>query len=142
MQYPALFTPAKEGGFVITFPDVPGAITQAEDEREGVEMAQDALVTLFEHYIRGGVDIPAPRQRSPRRFRMIDLPAIVGVKVALYRAFRASGITKTELASRLGIAKTNVDRLFNIRNQTRLDQLENAFAALGQRLEISVTRAA
>jgi len=142
MQYLALFTPAKEGGVVITFPDVPGAITQAEDERGGVEMAQDALVTLFEHYIRVGEDIPTPRKRGGRGLRMIDLPAIVGVKVELYRAFRASRITKTELASRLGIAKTNVDRLFSFRNRTRLDQLESAFAALGQKLEISVKRAA
>ena len=30
-EYPVLLTPAEEGGFVVTFPDVPEAITQGED---------------------------------------------------------------------------------------------------------------
>ena len=45
MRYPAVFEPAEEGGFVITFPDVYEAITQGDDEREGLDMAQDALIT-------------------------------------------------------------------------------------------------
>jgi antitoxin HicB len=44
MKYPAIFAPAEEGGFVIAFPDVYEAITQGDDEAEGYEMAQDALL--------------------------------------------------------------------------------------------------
>lgn len=42
-QYPAVFTPAEEGGFIITFPDVPEAITQGENIEQCVEEAADAL---------------------------------------------------------------------------------------------------
>ncbi|WP_238329470.1 type II toxin-antitoxin system HicB family antitoxin [Mannheimia haemolytica] len=37
MFYPALFTPAEEGGFVVTFPDLPEAITQGDTFEEAME---------------------------------------------------------------------------------------------------------
>jgi antitoxin HicB len=36
-------TPAEEGGFIVTFPDVPEAITQGEDEHDARRHARDAL---------------------------------------------------------------------------------------------------
>jgi antitoxin HicB len=50
MYYPAQFESAVEGGFVVTFRDIPEAITQGENETEAMEMAQDALVTAFDFY--------------------------------------------------------------------------------------------
>ena len=47
-----------------------------------------------------------------------------------------------DLAKRLGIPKTNVDRLFDLRHQSRLDQIEAAFRALGKQLSIEVRDAA
>jgi hypothetical protein len=49
---------------------------------------------------------------------------------------------KVELARALGFPKTNVDRLFEFRNHSRLDRLEAAFAAVGKRLVVSVRNAA
>ena len=49
MRYPALFEPAGEGGFVVTFPDIEEAIAQGDDEHEAYDMAQDALVTMIAH---------------------------------------------------------------------------------------------
>jgi len=142
MKYPAVFEPAIEGGFVITFPDVDDGITQGEDERDGMEMAVDALITMFAYYIRHGKPVPSPSsQPRGRKIRMIELPATVAVKTELYIAFQASGMTKSQLARKLGIQKTVVDRLFNFKHQTRLDQLEAAFAALGRHLVISVKAA-
>jgi len=142
MKYPAVFEPAEEGGFVITFPDVYQAITQGDDERDGLEMAQDALITMFSHLIREGKPINPPTTPSGRNIRMIELPAIMALKTELYVAFMASGIRKTELALRLGIPETNVDRLFDFGNHTRLDQIEAAFAALGKRIAFEVRDAA
>jgi antitoxin HicB len=142
MKYPALFEPAEEGGFVITFPDVYQAVTQGDDESEAVEMATDALVTMFAHLIREGKPINPPTVQRGRKIRMIELPAMVSAKTELYIAFKASGLSKTALAKKLGIPKTNVDRLFNFKNHTRLDQLEAAFKALGGRMELSVQWAA
>jgi hypothetical protein len=54
---------------------------------------------------------------------LTELPAMVSVKTQLYIGFKASGMTKTELGRKLGIPKTNVDRLFNFKNQTRFHQV-------------------
>jgi antitoxin HicB len=139
MRYSALFEPAEEGGFVVTFPDVESGITQGDDERDAREMARDALITMFAYYIRHGLPVPPPTsQPRGRKYRMIELPAIVSLKTELYIAFLASGIRKAELARRMGIPKTTVDRLFDFNNHTRLDQIEAAFAALGKRLRTAV----
>lgn len=41
--YPALFHKAEEGGFWITFPDLPECMTQGDDMEEAYNMAVDAL---------------------------------------------------------------------------------------------------
>ena len=71
-----------------------------------------------------------------------EMTALQSAKAELYTAFLASGIRKAELARRLRIPKTTVDRLFDFENQTRLDQIEAAFAALGKELSIIVRDAA
>jgi antitoxin HicB len=94
---------------------------------------------MIAYCIRHGKPVPQPTsQPRGKKYRMIELPAIVTLKTELYIAFHASGIRKTELARRMGIPKTTVDRLFDFANHTRLDQIEAAFAALGKRLRIAV----
>lgn len=41
--YPAIFHKAEEGGFWVTFPDIPECMTQGDDMTEAYEMAVDAL---------------------------------------------------------------------------------------------------
>ena len=47
--YPAVFHPdTKEGGYLITFPDLPGCITEGKDLDEALYMAQDAKSIALE----------------------------------------------------------------------------------------------
>jgi antitoxin HicB len=46
------------------------------------------------------------------------------------------------LARRLGVPKTSVDRLFDLRHRSRLDHIEAAFKALGKDITIYVRNAA
>lgn len=41
--YPAVFHKAEEGGFWVTFPDIPECMTQGDDMQDAYEMAADAL---------------------------------------------------------------------------------------------------
>lgn len=41
--YPAIFHKAEEGGFWVTFPDIPECMTQGDDMTQAYEMAIDAL---------------------------------------------------------------------------------------------------
>jgi antitoxin HicB len=70
------------------------------------------------------------------------VPALVAAKVALYEMLRASHLTKAELARRMGQPKQQVERLFDLRRASRMDQMESAFAALGKRLAVQVQDAA
>jgi antitoxin HicB len=142
MEYPALFEPAEEGGFVVTFPDFDWGITQGDTEQEAREMAVDALATMIQEHIRKGEALPPPTRPRGRKVRLIRLPALQEIKAELYVAFRSSGIRKAEWARRLGIPKTVVDRLFDFGTHTRLEQLEAAFTALGKKLDVNIRDAA
>ena len=139
----ALFEPDTEkGGFVVYFPDFPCGVTQGDTEEEATEMATDAIGMIIGELMKRGEEVPAPTRRRGQKYHAISLPALAAAKVELYQAFRASGIRKAELGRRLGIPKTNVDRLFNLRHSTRLEQLDAAFHAIGKRLLIQVEEAA
>jgi len=141
-NYQALFEPAGEGGFVVIFPDFEFGITQGDTEAEALEMATEALALTIESYIERGKTLPPPSHHRGRKYRALRLPALQSAKVELYRQFAASGIRKSELATRLGIHKTNVDRLFDLSHHSRLDHIEAAFEALGKTITIAVKDAA
>jgi antitoxin HicB len=60
----------------------------------------------------------------------------------IYQAFRKSGLRKSDLANRMGIAKSNLDRLFKMNHESRFDQLEAGFAALNKHVWVEVRDAA
>ena len=55
---------------------------------------------------------------------------------------REQGIGKAELARRLQCHLPQIDRLLDLEHASRLDQLEQAFAAVGKRLEVAISDAA
>ncbi len=74
--------------------------------------------------------------------KYVSVSALAATKLSLYSAWRESGVTKAELASRIGIHTTDVAKLFDLYHRSRLDQLEAAFHALGKVLVIEVRDAA
>ena len=141
--YLALFEADLEGGgYVVTLPDFGYGVTQGETFAEAMAMAQDLLMLTLADYIRVSKPLPASRRRRGSKFHPVLLKALQSAKVDLYAAFLESGLTKAELARRIGIPKTHIDRLFSLRHQSRLNQVESAFAALGKRLHIEARNAA
>ena len=140
VAYYARFEPDPESDrfFTITFPDMAWGFSQGEDEQDGRGMALDLLRTMLAEHIRKGDEIPRAKVYRGSRYRQITLPALEAAKVELYRAFRESGMRKTDLARALGISKTNIDRLFALNRKSRFDQIEAAFTALGKRVDIEV----
>lgn len=60
--YPAIFHTAEEGGFWITFPDIPECMTQGDDMKQAYEMAVDALGLAITSRKKAHEDIPAASQ--------------------------------------------------------------------------------
>jgi len=52
------FEQAEEGGFVVSIPEMPGCVTQAETFQEGLAMVKDALEGLLAVAIEEGDPIP------------------------------------------------------------------------------------
>ncbi|MGA3098684.1 MAG: type II toxin-antitoxin system HicB family antitoxin [Bryobacteraceae bacterium] len=142
MEYPAIFEPAEEGGFIVRFPDFDWGVTQGDTEEEAGEMAADAIRTMIRELIRRGKPIPRPSKPRGRKHRLIRLSVLDAAKAELYMAFMNSGIRRAELARRLGVPKTTIDRLFDLDRHTRIDQIEAAFAALGKQLTVEIREAA
>jgi antitoxin HicB len=141
--YLALFEPDYDaGGYVVTFPDFGYGVTQGENDSESMEMARDLLMLTIADHIRESKPLPVPMRHRGSKFRRVELPALQAAKVDLFTAFLESGMTKAEFARRIGIPKTHIQRLFPLRHQSRLDQIESAFAALGKRLHVEVRDAA
>jgi antitoxin HicB len=79
LSWQALFEPAEEGGFVVTFPDLGHGATQGETEEEAMEMAADFLSCVVSDYIGSGEPIPDPKKRRGRTHRA-DVPLLMPVR--------------------------------------------------------------
>ncbi len=138
--YPVMLDPAEEGGFVVTFPDVPEAITQGDNKKDALMMAQDALVTMFDAYMQDRQTIP---EASPVYGQTcVAFPVILAGKIALYNAMLAVNMSPDDLAQRLNITPIMAERLLSLRHKSRIEQIENALAIFGKRLVVDVREAA
>ncbi len=135
-DFPVTLTP-DDGSVLVTFTDVPEAITFGADEAEALLHAVDALETGLSFYVDARK--PLPRASKPKRGqKTVRPPALECAKLGLYSAMMEQGMRKAELARRLGWHMPQIDRLFDLRHASKLEQLESAAAALGKRLVLAV----
>ena len=140
--YPARFERGdKSGVLVITFRDVPEAITQGRGEKDAIWQAADCLEEAIAGRIADGRDIPKA-SRAARGERLIPLPAPMAAKAALYLAMREAGITNVQLARKLGCDEKEVRRMLDPRHPTKLPRIKEALEVFGKRLVVSVEEAA
>ncbi|HGK4675232.1 TPA: type II toxin-antitoxin system HicB family antitoxin [Kluyvera georgiana] len=135
MRYPVTLTP-DSGGYVVSFPHVPEALTQGDSREEALEQALDALVTSLEFYFEDNESIPVPGDDEVS-VDYVELPASVAAKVLLLNAFVEARISQVDLAKRMGVKKQEVTRLFDLRHSTKIDTIQGALQALGKRLVLA-----
>ncbi len=134
MRYPIKLEP-DTGGYVVSFPDIPEALTQGDTKEEALSMGLDALVTAFEFYFEDNQKIPLPSDITGDH---VEVPPSITAKVLMLNAFINSGLTRVELASRMGIKKQEVTRLFDLKHSTKIDTIHSALNAMGKRLVLQV----
>jgi len=135
--YGAQFEPGDKSGIVVTFPDVPEAITEGKDIDDARAMAEDALGLALLSYPARGLPLPKPRAHR-RKLQPITPAPEVTAKLAIISAFAAAAISKSELARRLGKNEKEVRRLLDPKHPTKLQPLSDALRILGKRLVIGV----
>lgn len=60
LLYPACFYPAKEGGYTVVVPDLPGCVSEGDTLAEAIEMAVDAASGWILDEWEDGKTVPAP----------------------------------------------------------------------------------
>lgn len=139
--HPAGLTPDPDGGFTVTFRDVPEAITEGDSREEAILRAEDALESALTMYIAAKEALPQPSELEAGE-AMVPLSALGMAKTALYEAMREQGVGRAELTRRLRWHLPQVARLLDLRHASRMEHVEAALAALGLRLIVDVARAA
>ena len=136
-EYPVVLAAQPEGGYVVTFPDVPEAITQGEDRDEALLYAVDALETALSFYVDARK--PLPRPRKAKRGQPVVRPSVLeSAKLMIYSEMLSQGVRKSELARRLGWHMPQVDRLLDLHHASRMEHLESAARSLGREIRLSV----
>ena len=139
LAWPADLQWQEDGSILVSFPDIPEALTEGATKAEALTQARDCLIAALGDYVEEQRAIPEP---SPVRGRaMVTLPVLVAAKIALYSAMRSQGVGKTALAARLGVSEGAVRRLVDLDHRSHIGQVESALHALGQWLTVT-TRAA
>lgn len=143
MRYLAKFTEDGDG-FIVTFPDVPEAMTHGRSRAEARSNAPEALeLALLGAYFARDVPFPpaAPHPSSGGGFEWVSMPPAAVAKMAFIEAFKASGMTRVALAAKLGKSEAEVRRMLNPTYGSKINTLEAGLRALGRRLVLTVEAA-
>jgi antitoxin HicB len=129
-EYPARFK--KEGSAtLISFRDLPEAISFAEEGEDPWDAAQGALQAALEVRIERDEEIPvasAARRGEP----LIPVPVETALKAALLAALRQHDQTRVSLARRLKINEKVIRRMLDPHHSTKPEKLLKALGSLGQ----------
>lgn len=135
LKFPARFEPQPEGGYAVTFRDVPEAITQGETLEEAQDEAADALLTALDFYFEDRRPVPEP-SKARKGERLVVVPASAAAKVKLLNAVLATKVRPVDLARALGVKPQEVTRLLDLQHATKIDAIAAALQALGYELEL------
>jgi antitoxin HicB len=124
--YRAEFERGARRGVVVSFPDVPEAITQGKDMADARAMAEEALGMALLSYPARGLPLPKPRAKGRGLVEIAVAPDV------------AADISKSELARRIGKDEKEVRRILDPRHPTKLPALTAVLRALGKRLVVGV----
>ena len=135
--YPCNLIPDREEGegFIVTFPDVPGAITGAQTREESLFLAEDALVAILAVYVQQQREIPTPSPVADGQ-ELVAVPPIAAAKLALYTAMREQGITGDALALRLNLSDSAIRKLLDPDCYSHISQIMKALRNVGRSLVI------
>ncbi len=136
LRYRLRLEPDDNGTVLVTSPDLP-IVTYGAGEAEALHNAVGAIHTIVESMMRARDDIPLPLG-SASAGPCYDVSLQAELKIRLHQAMKAAGLTRVDLGDRLGLSRGSVDRLFRLASTSKIEQIEQAFAALGKSVMLDV----
>lgn len=96
--YPAIFTPAEEGGYLISFPDFPNIHTDGDTLPEAMDMAEDALNLWLWDAEESKEDIPTPCKVKDLQMDNDSVVAFIKADTLEYRKHNDTQAVKKTLS--------------------------------------------
>ena len=96
--YPAIFHKADEGGFWISFPDLPECMTQGENMQDAYEMAVDALGLALTSRSEENEEIPAASDPSEIILDTNSFCVVIEFDMLAYKKHTSSKAVKKTLS--------------------------------------------
>jgi antitoxin HicB len=132
-SFPAtLTTDLNDGGYVVTFRDLPEAITQGDSVEVALKEASDCLEEAIAARIDDGLDIPEPSEPLKNEY-LVTVPMQTALKAALIIAMSESNLNQVQLANALNIDEKEVRRILNPHHGTKLATMERTLNVLGKK---------
>jgi antitoxin HicB len=132
--YWCLLSKDEDGGFVVTFPDFPEAVTQGDDLAEVILAAEDCLDEAIAWRIKARESIPLPGKKPRGRAVPVAPGSLMQAKATLWTLMNSQEVSPTQLAKLMGRPRQDVTRLLSPRHGTNHRHLDEAFRALNRRL--------
>ena len=129
--YRATLTPEPEGGFTVTFPDVPEAITYGADEREAMEMASEVLELAIVARMEQGEDLPSQQSGASGDSACVIEAAAREQRPRSTMRCLAARSRRANWARRLGVDEAIVRRMLDPRARDPRRQLGRCSCRLG-----------
>lgn len=135
--FPLILTPDLiDGGYVVTFPDLPEAITQGDSIQDCLKEAKDCLEEAIALRIDDELPIPMPSLIQSDYF--VDLSLSMTIKAWLYLSIKESGISCQELANKIKINEIEISENLQPDSPISLSIVEKILAGLDKKLQVSL----
>lgn len=129
-SYPAKITPdLDDGGFVVTFRDLPEAITQGDTIEECLSQASDCLGESLAFRIDDNLEIPVADRPENGEY-LVPVPLTIARKAKIYSLMRERKLSIDRVASLLEVDKQKVRCLLDPRDSVNSDLEKKTLSVL------------
>jgi antitoxin HicB len=132
--YPAIITKDKGGRYLVTFPDLPEAVTEGETMEEALFNASEVLTLTLEGRAEEGMEIPTPSTIKNAH----EIAPSARVQAALLLRMSRGKKKVADIARALHTSWPSISRLEDPTHWPSLKQLEKVAATLGKRLVLNL----
>lgn len=139
LRYPVVLS--TDGGSVIArFRDIPEAITEGTDREEALANAVDCLDAALHFLMKDGKPVPFPSAEKPGEHGVVPT-AEISMRVALYQAYRGSGLSIADFSQRIGMNPARVREIVSTYRSFDMRKVAEALRRLGRPVVLSVKAA-
>ncbi|EMD0638857.1 hypothetical protein VPZ60_004273 [Salmonella enterica] len=134
MNYAVNFEKVGEG-FKATYPDFPGVLVLADTPEQIETDAYDTLIDRLMMFMEAGQPVPLPQAKGPS---LVALLPSISAKILLHNLVLEQNRSRSWVAAQMGVSRQVMTRLFNLRETTKVETIQNALDAMGYQMHISI----